>query len=161
MSVIYISDSLPVPVQSDVADFERADLVFYGVEHTGPSYEGRVFLGVPDANESTPLDSASGYAGSFYVFGHAQGCFGDDGHCEVPDADDLDPFDLRLSHHLVPFVINVVITESLKLLRDAEAEEFVVTVVPVIYNDPDPDKPDVLAKEGVFVFERLSLVTYD
>jgi hypothetical protein len=72
VSVMYVSAPLPLPVQLEETDFERADLVFYGVEHSGPSYEGRVFLDAPDADGNTPLDSASGYAGSFYVFGHAE-----------------------------------------------------------------------------------------
>jgi hypothetical protein len=49
---------------------KRADLVFTGVEQAGPSFEGRVFLNNPGADESTARDPASGYAGSFHVYGY-------------------------------------------------------------------------------------------
>ena len=45
-------------------------LVFSGVEQAGPSFEGRVFLNNPDADESTPATDDAGYAGSFHVFGY-------------------------------------------------------------------------------------------
>lgn len=48
----------------------RAELVFGGVEQAGPSFEGRVFLNNPDADESTPLTPETGYAGSFHVYGY-------------------------------------------------------------------------------------------
>ena len=61
----------------------RADLVFSGVDHSQTSYEVRVFLNNPTADASTPRTAEHGYAGRFVVFGHG-GCFGDEGHCEVP-----------------------------------------------------------------------------
>lgn len=48
----------------------RADLVFGGVEQAGPSWEGRVFLNNPGADESTPRNAGAGYAGSFHVYGY-------------------------------------------------------------------------------------------
>ncbi|HEY1277280.1 MAG TPA: hypothetical protein VGF25_20400 [Thermoleophilaceae bacterium] len=48
----------------------RAELVFTGVEQAGPSFEGRVFLNNPGADESTPRSPEQGYAGSFHVFGY-------------------------------------------------------------------------------------------
>ncbi len=53
-------------------DMRRMDLVFEGVEQGGPSFEVRVFLNNPSADESTPLTSQSGYAGSFHVFGYGE-----------------------------------------------------------------------------------------
>lgn len=155
----YVSEALAIPSPGDGTDFSRADLVFDGVEHSGPSYEARVFLNNPEADEKTPLETDSGYASSFYIFGHAD-CFGDVGHCEVPTSPPA-PFDLRLPHHLTPYWLTVIITEHLKRIRDAGHGSLTVTVVPVAYEDPDPDTPDVLAKEGVFKFEQLGLVTYD
>src|SRR4051794_21421497 len=49
---------------------KRADLVFTGVEQAGPSFEGRVFLNNPGADESTARDPESGYAGTFHVYGY-------------------------------------------------------------------------------------------
>src|SRR5260370_37334225 len=63
--------------------FYRADIEFHGVDHSGASLEARVFIDNVEANASTALEPGQGYVDSFYIFGHG-GCFGDDGHCEVP-----------------------------------------------------------------------------
>lgn len=59
----------PIPV-TPLRGVSRAELVFGGVEQAGPSFEGRVFLNNPDADESTPLTPETGYAGSFHVYGY-------------------------------------------------------------------------------------------
>src|SRR5690348_16357380 len=59
-------------------DFNRADLIFEGVDHSGPSFEGRVFLNNPNATADTPATAENGYAGSFHIFGHGI-CLGDVG----------------------------------------------------------------------------------
>ena len=46
------------------------EIVFGGVEHAGPSFEGRVFLNRPDADEDTPTTPGSGYAGSYHVYAY-------------------------------------------------------------------------------------------
>lgn len=51
---------------------ERAELVFRGVEQAGPSFEGRVFLNNPDADEDTARSPETGYAGSFHVYGYGE-----------------------------------------------------------------------------------------
>ena len=72
-------------------EFSRADIEFEGVDHSGASYEGRVFLNNPRADATTPLTSEKGYAGTFHIFGHG-GCFGDDeGHCTVRPRRAYDP----------------------------------------------------------------------
>ena len=58
----------PVPV-ARFRGARRAELVFGGVEQAGSSFEGRVYLNNPDADESTPRTPEAGYAGSFHVFG--------------------------------------------------------------------------------------------
>ena len=78
----YVSDPIPMPSSDDAedaADFSRADLEFHGVDHSGSSFEARVFFNNPDADETTPRQEDSGYVGAFYIFGHG-GCFGDIGH---------------------------------------------------------------------------------
>jgi hypothetical protein len=59
-------------VRAPSPDVGRAELVFGGVEQAGPSFEGRVFLNRPDADETTPRTPEYGYAGSFHVFGYGQ-----------------------------------------------------------------------------------------
>src|SRR6185436_18305022 len=68
---------LELPELEDVGELSRADLVFYGVDHAGPSYEARVFINNPNADADTERVDEQGYAGSFSVFGH-NGCFGDE-----------------------------------------------------------------------------------
>src|SRR5215469_18924189 len=81
------------------ANFYRADIQFHGVDHSGATFEGRVFLNNPKATEKTEKTRANGYAGSFYVLGHG-GCFGDVGHCDVPKT--RRPHDHRRPHPLTP-----------------------------------------------------------
>lgn len=131
----------------------RADLEVRCINHSGPSSEARVFFNKPDADENTPPDAASGYAGSFYVFGHG-GCFGDVGHCDVPQGP-RGPFDRLLPHPLTPQKRRIVVTEPLKRARDAASEGLIVTVVTVASDSP------VRAGEGLLGFEQLSLITYD
>lgn len=135
--------------------FYRADLDFHEVDHSGLSYEARVFLNRPDADERTPLDDPA-YAGSYYVFGH-WGCLGDDhDHCAVPEAP-LHAFDRRPPPKLTPIKLTVEVSDALtRLVEDPEVDELTVHVVPIaapLYPDDDPS--DLLH------FSRLSLLTYD
>lgn len=141
--------SPPIPNPGRSGSFARADLIFYGVEHRGPSFEARIFFdfdGTPD--ENTPRESDS-FAGSFTVFGHA-GCAGDAGHCEVPTGP-RDPFDRRPPHHLVPQTKTVIVTEALRRITE---QQVVVSVVAV---RPSAEGPVALDE---LYFDRLALVTY-
>src|SRR6266487_6824015 len=53
-------------------EFRRADIEFHGVDHSGPSFEARVFLNNPDATETTEMTEENGYAGSFHVYGYGR-----------------------------------------------------------------------------------------
>ena len=55
--------------------FERADLLFYGLDHSGPSFEARVFVD-PRAVSREADSTHRAYAGKFFIFGHG-GCFGE------------------------------------------------------------------------------------
>src|SRR5690349_15821122 len=91
-------------------EIARADLTFYGLDHSGPSYEARVFFDLADATADTPLDDPH-CAGSFTVFGHG-GCFGEEGHCEVRPA--VTTFDRRPPHQLVPAIRVLTCTDAIK-----------------------------------------------
>jgi hypothetical protein len=127
--------------------FERADLIFYGVDHSGPSFEAWVFMdprGVGKDADSTHR----AYAGKFVIFGHG-GCFGDVGHCDLPS--DPDPFDLRPSHQLEPTTRVVTVTDRVHDLLERGAEAAKVTVVA---RTPGRGPNDVLA------FDTVRLATY-
>ena len=133
----------------------RADLVFYGVDHSGPSYEGRVFLNNTNANADTELELHAGYAGSFDVFGHG-GCFGDEGHC-LPDQRFIDEFDVRAPHPLRPLTLTVIATDAIRsALADSSVSEVTVTVVAVV---PAGDYPR--ARRDPLKFDYVRLLTYE
>jgi tyrosinase len=119
--------SPPIDIGHLAQNFKRADIEFGDVDHSGASYEGRVFLNNPKANEATPLTEASGYAGTFHIFGHG-GCFGDEGHCHMRQPRAYDP---RPGNPLTPARKVVIATEAIRRARKA-GPQLTVTVVPVI-----------------------------
>jgi tyrosinase len=142
--------SPPVELPEPAEPFSRADLIFYGLDHSLASYEGRVFLD-PAAevlvDKETPREAAN-YAGSFWIFGHG-GCFGDSGHCDVPVHDD--PFDFRPPHQLTPADRVVTVTGAVTRLVEAGHTEMVVTV---IAHTSENESDEVLA------FDRVRLALY-
>lgn len=137
------------PIELPPADraFDRADLIFYGLDHSGASYEGQVFLdarGVgADANSTHRA-----YVGSFFILGHG-GCFGDAGHCDVPAA--RDPFDLRPPHQLEPAVRVLTVTDAVKALLERGVEAAKVTV-----NARTAERGDA----EILAFDTVRLATY-
>jgi hypothetical protein len=150
----YSSPPLPVPVYADQPVPYRVDVELRGVDHSGDSYEGRVFVNNGDADAGTELASEAGYAGSFYVFGHGE-CYGAAGHCDPSESPPINPYDYRPPHDLIPQTHAVEITEAV-LSLGSSTEEFTVTIVPVV-NTPD----DPYAQMDVLSFERLSVISYD
>lgn len=145
--------SKTVGVGAIPSEYVRADLEFIGVDHSGASFEARVYVNNSGANASTEPSEANGYAGSFYVFGHG-GCFGDAGHCDIHQHHRED-FDPRRSHPLEPMKKVVVATEAIKAAA-ARGNSINVTVVPLVTNWTDlvEDTHDVLK------FDHINLVTY-
>src|SRR5258708_32136807 len=112
-------------------DFSRADLIFEGLDHSGPPYEGRVFLNNEGAHAGTPTTPENGYAGSFHIFGHG-GCYGDDiTHCQITGP--RRPYDPRPGHPPTPARKVLIATGALKPAC-AKGNEKTVTIVPVFYD---------------------------
>lgn len=132
----------------DGPSFDRADLVFYGVDHSGPSFEARVFIGAKRGLKRNAPDDDPAYAGSFFIFGHGR-CHGEAGHCDLPI--EVDPFDLRLPHHLDPGARIVTVTETVKDLVEAGKAK---TAVDVFVHGPEGEALKALS------FSRLRLLTY-
>jgi hypothetical protein len=148
-------DTLELPAPDALDELTRADLVFYGVDHSGPSYEGRVFLGNPGAGPDTPRDAEHGYAGAFTVFGHA-GCFGDEGHC-LPDQRYTDAFDRRLPHPLRPLTRTVIATEAVRrAIEDPGLTEVLVVVVAVM-----PEDELTAGHDEPLRYDSVRLLTYE
>ena len=141
------------PIQLDLRDFEnefqRADLQFHKIDHSGASFELRVFFNNPKADETTKRDEERGYAGSIFIFGHG-GCYGDVGHCDVPT--ERRRYDRRPPHALTPADKHLIVTEALRKAAEKN-KEITATVVPVVKG----------GKEGkdVLKIEKISLMTFD
>lgn len=133
------------------SDFRRADIEFHEVDHSQASFEGRVFLNNPGADENTPKTVDDGYAGSFHIFGHG-GCFGNVGHCDISEQR---PFDPRPSHPLTPSKQVVIATKALRHAK-TQGGEVTVTVVPVITGINE-----LCSTDEVLKFDHISIVTYD
>ena len=131
-------------------DFARADLMFFGIDHSGPSFEALVFLNNPGATVETERDPARGYAGSFFIFGHG-GCAGDVGHCDVPV--ERRDFDWRPPHQLTPATRLLMVTDALRGLLRAGEETLVVSAVAI------PTRPPEAGRELPQI-ERVSLALY-
>jgi len=133
-----------------VTDFCRADIEFFGVDHSGSSYEGRVFVNNPSADENTERSRTSGYVGSYHIFGHG-GCLGDPGHCDVKPRRAYDP---RPGHPLTKARKVVIASDA---LRDAiPGEKVTVTIVPVILSvGPKSGREDDVVK-----VDAIRIVTY-
>jgi len=131
------------------AAFRRAVLQLHQVDHSGASFQARIFFNNPRANENTPTTLEQGYAGRFHVFGHGR-CWGDPGHCDVPT--ERRPFDPRSPHPLTPREVEVVVTDALRKVA-LESETVTITIVPVIYAATDErDRKDC------FHFKNLTLL---
>jgi hypothetical protein len=149
VSTIYRSP--PISVAGLDRGFTRADIQFHELDHSGASFEGRVFLNNPGAGENTETVPGSGYAGSFHVFGHG-GCFGDEGHCDVVPRRRYDP---RPAHQLTPALKVVIATDAVRAALANGADTMMVTVVPMVTSLTPKCGP-----EDVLSFETLRIVTY-
>jgi hypothetical protein len=146
---------LRFPAGDGLAPFTRADVVITGVDHSAASYEVRLFLNNPAATAETPRTAEQGYAGRFTVFGHG-GCYGDEGHCEVP-APSADPTDLRPAHPLTPLDTYVTITDALRRVLAGGGALQTVTLVPVSVT---PRRADRKPAPELLHFADVTLRTY-
>jgi hypothetical protein len=151
-------DSKPLPLSPSLAagQFSAAQLIFYDVDHSGPSFEAFAFLNQPGVELGTPLEPDSGYAGSFTIFGHG-GCVGDKGHCRVPEYQ-KDLFDSRPLHPLTAQTTTIDVSAALRRISadpDADHEHLLVSVLPMVPRKDGPRPSDVL------FFSAMRLVAFD
>jgi hypothetical protein len=147
----YISKPIKFDLNNLKRRFYRADLEFYGIDHSGPSYEGRIFVNNTKATEDTILDLAKGYVGSYHIFGHG-GCFGNLGHCDI-NKERL-PYDYRPSHPLTPAYKRITITNYIKAIGN-ETNEFIITIIPVIAGGNE------ITDGKIIKLEKIRLIIYN
>lgn len=146
---------LRYPGDAGATPFTQADVIFTGLDHSGASYEVRLFLNNPAATADTPRMAEQGYAGRFTIFGHG-GYYGDDGHCDVP-VTSTDPNDLRRAHPLAPLATYVTITDALRHVLAGGGTLQTVTLVPVSVM---PRQADRKPAPELLNFADVSLHTY-
>lgn len=151
----YVSKELYYDITKLENEFYRADIEIHNVDHSSASYEGRVFLNNPYANQKTELTLENGYVGSYHVFAHG-GCFGSMGHCDIPTGRRR-TFDYRSSHHLRPQYKRIIITDALKELG-RKTNKFTITIVPVLYGQQPTSGMDY---KEIVKFENIGIITYD
>ena len=149
---IFVSKPLILDIKKFGHSFYRADLEFWGIDHSGPSYEGRIFINNNKANSKTRMTIKNSYVGSYFIFGHGK-CFGDIGHCEIRK--DRSPYDLRPSHPLTPAYTYITITDQL-LKIGKNTTEFVVTIVPVLASGTLGED-----EEDVIKLDKIQIITYN
>jgi tyrosinase len=149
----YTSQPLKLNFSALEKKLYRVDLEFRGIDHSGPSYEGRVFINNPNADQTTEKNISAGYVGSFYIFGHGR-CYGDEGHCEVNK--ERRPYDHRPEHPLTPAVKRITITDQIKTLGTATSQ-FSVTIVPILAGGSKIED----GQQDLIQMEEISIITYN
>ena len=123
----FISPEIPLSFDRSENEFYRAVIEFYGIDVSGPSYKGRVFVNNPKANENTPLNEANGYVGSYHIFGH-DGCWGDKDHCEMPPRR---TYDSRIQSSLAPAYKFLNATKIVQKLIWSKSNA-TITIIPIV-----------------------------
>jgi hypothetical protein len=133
--------SAPIPLNlAGKPGFDRADIEVHGIDQSGASFEGRVFLNNPEATLETPLTPQHGYAGSFHVFGYG-----------VWPADvGKDRAEVAASADVIraPISKTVIATEAVRRAA-RQGDSARVTIVPVYAGHPPHDASDAFKLEGV------------
>ena len=139
----FVSKPIDIP-KAARKSFRQVEVRLHRVPQLPRSCFIRVFLNLPDANASTPIDHAN-YAGYLGIFGHGP-CIGGPGHCELPPPRARE-HDLRPRSHNTPRNHRVNVTKTAKRLLEAGAESLQITLV-VIGADYAEDN-ELLRVDGV------------
>lgn len=154
--VIIVSKPFSCPHVDFEHSDQRFDLILRGVHHVGCSYEGRVFLNNTKANDKTKRSEKSGYAGSFYIFGHGD-CYGAAGHCDPPPP--RLPYDTTPLPDSLPIEVHLNISKALKKAASKSTEYGVtITIVPVVRGVAPGVKSD--PKDAGRIDGPISIVGY-
>ena len=137
----FTTPPIPLKLGSKGLNFGRADILIHGVDQSGPSFEGRVFLNNPKAAFDTPTTPEHGYAGSFHVYGY--GIWPDD------IAKERKPAEAEADTIRAPIEKDLIATDALRQ-AGSRGSEVTVTVVPVTGNPPH-DAGDAMKLEGVSI----------
>ncbi|HVE69659.1 MAG TPA: hypothetical protein VNB64_13875 [Solirubrobacteraceae bacterium] len=124
-----------------------AQLVFSGVDLAGTSFEGRVYLNRPGADERTPRTPGEGYAGSFHVYGYGE---------PAPPAVDAAKARMEGDGPVAPIEKRVHVDETALRTALTGSDELTVTVVPVSA-EPGGSTPERPFEQVEVVFEPATM----
>jgi len=139
----FVSKPIAIPAAAR-GSFKQAEVRLHRVPQLPRSCFIRVFLNLPDANASTPIDHKN-YAGYLSIFGHGE-CIGGPGHCDLPPSRPR-PYDIRPRSHNTPRNHRVNVSKTARKLIDEGAKSLQVTLV-VIGADYQEDN-ELLRVDGV------------
>jgi hypothetical protein len=132
----FTSEPIHLKLGSNGLNFERADILIHGLDQSGESFEGRVFLNNPEANLHTPPEPGHGYAGSFSVYGYGVW----PGAAQPAKADTI----------RAPIEKDVIATDAVRAAA-ARGSNVTVTIVPVFPRNPVTDAQKAMKLEGVSI----------
>lgn len=125
--------SVPIAGAAQGPDVRRGDIVLSGLDHGGPSFEVRIFLGNPSADADTERTPENGYAESIHVYGMGMAQVAGASHSAARPA----PPRLLKTR-------SVIATDAIRTASAAGAEVDVTLVaVPAGDGQVDPDLGDV------------------
>jgi hypothetical protein len=133
--------------------FRRADIEFHKVDSSALSYEGRVFLNNPNADQYTPLSLERGYVGSYHIFAYG-GFLNDEGQFDIHE--EKSKYE-RLSDSLACHK-RIIVTEALKKMG-YHTNEFVITIVPVL--PAGSSRTDGLDANDIVKLEKIEIINRD
>jgi hypothetical protein len=134
----FTSKPISLKLGENGLQFQRADILVHGLDQSGESFEGRVFLNNPGANFETPADPSHGYAGSFSVYGYGLWPEKPGGRPAKPDA-------IR-----APIDKDVIATDAIRAAA-SHGSEVTVTIVPVFPRNPVKDAHRAMKLEDVTI----------
>ena len=138
----FVSRPIEIP-EAARKSFRQVEVRLHRVPQLLRSCFIRVFLNLPDANASTPLDDPH-YAGYLAIFGHG-GCIGGPGHCELPPAR-ARQYDVRPRHHNTPRNHRVLVTEAARrMLEKSSSLQITLVVIGADYREEN----ELLRVDGV------------
>ncbi|MEA2570753.1 MAG: tyrosinase [Acidobacteriota bacterium] len=140
----FVSKAIDIPEPAR-RSFKQAEVRLHRVPQLPRSCFIRVFLNLPDADASTPIDHEN-YAGYLAIFGHGE-CIGGPGHCELPPSRPRQ-HDIRPRNHNTPRNHRINVTKSARyLFEKKKAKSLQITLV-VIGADYREDT-ELLCLDGV------------
>lgn len=138
----FVSRPIEIPAAARKS-FRQAEVRLHRVPQLPRSCFIRVFLNLPDANASTPLDDPH-YAGYLAIFGHGE-CIGGPGHCDLPPSR-ARQYDRRPRHHNTPRNHRVLVTEAARrLLAKSSSLQITLVVIGADYREEN----ELLRVDGV------------